>query len=84
MLFDVSRRYPRAIVHRHKLHVRPNGFTAEWKFEIKNLINQVNRLVVGNAPEEDLTVTFPPPSRYGGGDDVCEEAHLLAPSSHNM
>ncbi len=35
------------------------------KFEIKNLINQVNRLVVGNAPEEALTVTIPPPSGYG-------------------
>ncbi len=64
MLFNVSCRYPRAYVHRHKLHVRPNGFTAKGKFEIKNLIDQVDRLVVGNAPEEDLTVTIPPPSGY--------------------
>jgi hypothetical protein len=52
-------------VHRHKLHVQPNGFTAKGKFVLKNLINQVVRLVVGNAPEEDLMVTIPPPSGYG-------------------
>jgi hypothetical protein len=39
MIFDVSRRYPRAYVHRHKMHVQPDGFTAEGKFELKNLID---------------------------------------------
>ena len=42
MIYDVSRRYPRAYVHRHKVHVRPVGFTAEGKFEIKNLIDQLD------------------------------------------
>jgi hypothetical protein len=65
MLFDVSRRYPRAYVHRHKVHIRPDGFTAEGKFEIKYLIDQVEKLVVGNASDEDLTFTVPPPSGFG-------------------
>jgi hypothetical protein len=62
MIFDVSQSYPCAYVHRHKMHVRPDGFTAEGKFELKNLINQVEELVAGNATNEELDVSIPPPS----------------------
>ncbi len=71
---------PRAYVHRHKLHVRPIGFTAKEKFEIKNLINQVDKLVVGNVPEDNLTVTIPPPSGYGEAmTDVRRRIYLRPP-----
>ncbi len=65
MLYDVSRRYPRAYVHRHKLHERPKEFNAKGKFEIKYLINHIKKLVVGNAPDEELKVVVPPPSGHG-------------------
>ena len=65
MIYDVSRRYPRAYVHRHKVHVRPVGFTAEGKFEIKNLIDQLDKLVVGRVASEELKTSVPPPSGYG-------------------
>ena len=65
MIYDVSRRYPRAYVHWHKVHVRPVGFTAEGKFEIKNLIDQLNKLVVGRVASEELKTSVPPPSGYG-------------------
>ena len=65
MIYDTSRRYPRAYVHRHKVHIRPVGFTAEGKFEIKNLIDQLEKLVVGRVASEELNTTVPPPSGYG-------------------
>ncbi len=65
MLFDVSRRYPQAYVHWHKMYPRPVGFTAKGMFKIKNLIDQEEKLVVGNAPDKDLDVSIPPPLGYG-------------------
>ncbi len=65
MLYDVSRGYPRAYVHRQKLHVRPNSFTAEGKYKLWNLINQVDYLVKGVRSEEELSFTIPPPSGIG-------------------
>jgi hypothetical protein len=65
MLFDVSRCYPQAYVHQHKMHVQPVGFTAKGMFEINNLIDQVEKLVFGNAPDEELDVSIPPPLGYG-------------------
>ena len=62
MVFDVTRRYPRAYVHRHKMHVRPNGFNAEGKFEVKNLIDQIYMLVDEQTPDKDLIFTESPPS----------------------
>ena len=50
MLFDVHRRWPRAYIHRHKKHIRPPGFTAEGEFEMYNLLNQVNDMVIGEVP----------------------------------
>ena len=66
MVFDVTRRYPRAYVHRHKMHVRPDGFTTKGKFEIKNLIDQVEKLIVGNATDEELTIRILPPWGISG------------------
>ncbi len=65
MLYDVSRRYPRAYVHRHKLRKKPKDFNAEGKFEIKYLIDHAEKLVFGNAPDEDLQVMVSPPSGRG-------------------
>ncbi len=62
MVFYVTRRYPRAYVHRHKMHVRPNGFNAEGKFEVKNLIDQIYMLVDEQTPDKDLIFTESPPS----------------------
>lgn len=52
MVFDVTHRYPRAYIQWHKMHVRPNGFNAEGKFEVKYLIDQIYMLVDGQAPNK--------------------------------
>ena len=67
MVFGVLCRYPRAYVHRHKMHERPDGFTAEGKFEIKNLIDQIEKLVIvgGIATDDEHNVSIPPPSGHG-------------------
>ena len=65
MLFDILHCYPCAYVHWHKVHIHLDGFTVEGKFELKELIDQVDKLVVGNAPNEDLMFTVPPPLGFG-------------------
>ncbi len=50
MLFNVSRHYPQAYAHWHKMHVQPVGFTAKGMFEIKKLIDQVEKLWSGMLP----------------------------------
>jgi hypothetical protein len=47
------------------MHVRPVGFTAKRMFEIKNLIDQVEKLAVGSAPNKELDMSIPPPLGYG-------------------
>jgi hypothetical protein len=58
------------------MHVRPDGFTAEGKFEIKNLIDQVEKLIVGNATDEELTIRILPPRGISG---VHEEISYKRP-----
>jgi hypothetical protein len=84
MVFDVTRRYPRAYVHRHKMHIRLNGFNAEGKFEIKNLIDQIYMLVDGQAPDKDLIIHRVPAESLRAANNIHKEAHLLAPSPHHM
>ncbi len=64
MLFDMLWRYPQAYVHRHKMHVQSVGFTVEGMFKIKTLIDQVEKLVVENAPDKELDMGVPPPTGY--------------------
>ena len=59
MLFDVARRYPRAYIHRHKMHSRPAGFGAEGQYEMYNILNQVDCMVSSTAQSY---VTFRTPS----------------------
>ena len=56
MLYDVSRRYPRHYVHRHKLtdKRRPVGFNQEGPAEIVWMVEEMDRLLqVKVAAEED-------------------------------
>lgn len=50
MLYDVSRRYPRHYVHRHKLtdKRRPPGFTQEGPSEIHHMVNVILTYIKGN------------------------------------
>ena len=41
MIFDINYRFPRAYIHRHKLHVRPTGFNAEGPAEMHYLLNSL-------------------------------------------
>ena len=48
MIFDISNRYPRGYVHRHKLSEKPPGFNQQGPAEIYHLINQLDDLTIGN------------------------------------
>ena len=56
MLYDVSRRYPRHYIHRHKLtdKKRPPGFNQEGPAEIVQMVSEIDKLIQGNrSPDND-------------------------------
>ena len=55
-VFDISKRYPRAYLHRHSVRPRPAGFTAEGHAEMYYLVDQLEDLVEGINPEASTTV----------------------------
>ena len=61
MLFDINRRYPRAYVHRHKLHTRTAPFKAVGQSEIVMLVGMIDSLVEGEAQinRQKITITNP-------------------------
>lgn len=54
IVFDCKRRFPRAYIHRHKLHERPKGFGAEGPAEMHHLLTQLNAMVE-TTPETSTT-----------------------------
>jgi hypothetical protein len=65
MLYDIHRRYPRAYIHRHKLHKRPEGFNAQGPSEIYDLLRSIDALVVNGDPSDRGVVSIPKPTGYG-------------------
>ncbi len=65
------------------MHVQSVGFTAKGMFEIKNLIDQVEKLVVGNAPNKELDVSIPPPLGYGDP-TIYRRRHVYSRPPHNL
>ncbi len=51
MISDVHRVRPRAYMHRHKLHAKPQGWTQQGPFEVKSLLETLNGLVEGEPPD---------------------------------
>ena len=47
MISNVHRIWPRAYMHRHKLHVKPPGWTQQGPFEVKILLETLNGIVKG-------------------------------------
>lgn len=52
MLFDVTRKYPRAYIHRHKLQPRPPPFTQQGTSELYSLASGIKPLIMGAEQEE--------------------------------
>ena len=61
MLFDINRRYPRAYVHRHKLHPRHAPFKAVGQSEVMMLVGMVE-LLTDSAAEDQRKITIPNPT----------------------
>ena len=54
MIFDINYRFPRAYIHRHKVHVRPPGFTAEGPAEIHYLLRSLKPMIeTCDVPQEE-------------------------------
>ena len=49
MVFNITRRYPRAYIHRHKYHTRPDGFGQEGPAEMHYLLNKLDEHVNGKS-----------------------------------
>jgi len=64
MLFDINHRYPRAYVHRHKLHPRHPPFKAIGQSEVVMLVQMVDLLIKGNAEDDERRITIPNPTGW--------------------
>ena len=63
MLYDISRRFPRAYVHRHKLHQREPPFTSVGLSEMVMLVKQVDLMIQSDKESaEGLILSIPNPS----------------------
>jgi hypothetical protein len=66
MLYDVSRRYPRHYIHRHKLtdKRRPPGFNQEGPAEIVQMVDAIDNLIKGklDTDHDDMFTLLPHPS----------------------
>ena len=63
MVFDVGRRYPRAYIHRHKWHDRPEGFGQEGPSEMHYLLNRIDAHVEGRSADQS---TYDLDDSWGG------------------
>ena len=86
MLYDVSRRYPRHYIHRHKLtnKCRPPGFNSEGPAEIVQMINEIEKLIPGRRDPDhaDMGLIVPHPSgkliRYQRKAIFASTTHIIA------
>jgi len=62
MLYDIHRRYPRAYVHRHKLHVRTAPFKQTGQSEVTMLVKMVDEMTVTATNNVAPTISVPNPS----------------------
>jgi hypothetical protein len=77
MISDVHRIRPRAYMHRHKLHAKPQGWTQQGPFEVKSLLETLNGLVEGEPPDGGRRQIFKkkPHSTWDNffsGDKICD------------
>jgi hypothetical protein len=82
MISDVHRIRPRAFLHRHKLHVKPPGWTQQGPFEVKTLLETLNGLVDGEPGDGGRRQIFKkkPHSTWDNffsGDQICDHAGEL-------
>ena len=62
MLYDITRRYPRAYVHRHKLHARHAPFKQIGQSEVTMLVGQIDTLLQSTAMDQSSTIIINNPS----------------------
>jgi hypothetical protein len=79
MISDVHRIRPRAYMHRHKLHVKPPGWTQQGPYEVKSLLETLNGLVQGEPAADGRRQIFKkkPHSTWDNffsGDQICDHA----------
>jgi hypothetical protein len=86
LVSDLDWMRPRAHVHRHKLHKRPKGITAEGPNEVRLIWEQLKPMVAGNEDGENVNPLLPTKpilfsekphitwDNYFSGDSVLEYA----------
>jgi hypothetical protein len=79
MIGNVHRIWPWAYMHRHKLYVKPPGWTQQGPFEVKSLLETLNRIVQGEPSADGQQQIFKkkPHSTWGNffsGDQICNHA----------
>jgi len=76
MLFDINHQYPRAYVHRHKLHPRHPPFKAIGQSEVVMLVQMVDLLIKGNAEDNKRKITIANPTGWNRHEFTMKAAYL--------
>lgn len=61
MIWDVAYRFPRAYIHRHKLHQRPDGFGQEGPAEMHFLLSAIEQMITTVKPDEEFFTKYRTP-----------------------
>jgi len=78
LVSDVHRIRPRAFLHRHKLHVKPPGWTAMGPLEARRIMEQLGSMTLGEPPRRTRQVFREKPhttwDNYFSGDKISDWA----------
>jgi hypothetical protein len=58
MISDIHRMQPQAYIHRHKLHMKPTGWTAAGPLEVKTMMEKILLMVQGEENPDNLKQMF--------------------------
>jgi len=80
MVFDITRRYPRAYVHRHKLHPRHPPFKAEGQSEVVMLVGMIDLLIQdGSDIDERRKISIQNPTSAARMEYTLKPVYTKAP-----
>ena len=79
MLYDIHHRYPRAYVHRHKLHVRTAPFKHTGQSEVTMLVKLVDQMTVDGTSDDAPKISIPNPSSSNNFEYTMKKVYTKPP-----
>mgnify|MGYP006199996059 CR=1 FL=1 len=79
MLYDIHHRYPRAYVHRHKLHVRTAPFKHTGQSEVTMLVKMIDQMTVDGTNDDAPKISIPNPSSSNNFEYTMKKVYTKPP-----